>query len=246
MGQIVAVVSGKGGTGKTSLTAAIASCLAARDHRVLCIDLDVGLRNLDLSLGLSHEATITFQDIINGCYTPQKIPVHPKQPNLYLLTAPVAMRQEDIAPDAFGTMLRSCAACFDWILLDAPAGIGAGFRMAVSRADRAIVVSGADPGSLRDAGCTANLARHFGPSEPRLVVNRLSPRLLDRMRTNVDDMMDATGLPLLGIVPEDYRVVLAANRGELLLHTARRGAIAACKQIARRLDGDSAPLLNIR
>ena len=120
MGQIVAVVSGKGGTGKTTLTAAIASCLAARGSSVLCIDLDVGLRNLDISLGLSHEATITFADVMNGCYTPQQLPAHPKQPGLYLLTAPVFMRQEDIDPDAFGTLLRSCAACCD-LCFDFPA-----------------------------------------------------------------------------------------------------------------------------
>lgn len=246
MGQIAAVVSGKGGTGKTTLCAAVASCLAAQGRRVLCVDLDVGLRNLDISLGLASEATVTFQDVLRGSYTAAQAPEHPRIPGLHLLTAPVSESPEQVDPAAFCAMLQAAAEEYDWILLDAPAGIGAGFRLAIARADRAIVVAGADPGSLRDAACTSTLVRRDGPSDTRLVVNRVSPRLFRRIRTTVDDMMDETGLPLLGLVPEDYHVLLAAARGEPLVLCGRHGASTACLHIARRLEGYSIPLSRIR
>ena len=246
MGQIAAVVSGKGGTGKTTLTAAVASCLAAEGRHVLCLDLDVGLRNLDISLGLSSEATVTFQDVLRGGYRVEQAPEHPRIAGLHLLTAPVNERPEQISPSRFYALLRDAAQCYDWVLVDAPAGIGVGFQLAIRRADRAIVVAGADPAALRDAACTAALVRRDGPSDTRLVVNRVEPKLFRRMRTTIDDMMDETGLPLLGIIPEDYHVLLAAARGEPLIFAGRRGASVACLHIARRLEGHRVPLMHLR
>lgn len=243
MGQVMAVISGKGGTGKTSLTAGIASCLAAEGQRVLCIDCDVGLRNLDISLGLTDEAVIPFTAVMEGDCSLDDAVAHPGIEGLSLLTAPVTRQPEDLDLDAFGRLLEDARARFDWCLIDAPAGIGAGFRLATHFADQAVVVAGADPASLRDAARAADMLVLDGIEDLRLVVNRVSPRLFKQMDATVDDVMDGVGLPLLGIVPEDPNVTLAAAAGApLILHTSR-GAAVACLHIARRLCGRKTPLM---
>lgn len=245
MGQVLAVISGKGGTGKTSLCAGIASCLAAEGQRVLCIDCDVGLRNLDISLGLSEQAVIPFTAVMDGECAPNDAVQHPGIEGLYLLTAPVTRQPEELDAAAFGRMLEQVRSEFDWCLIDAPAGIGAGFRLATQFADRAIVVAGADPASLRDAARAADLLMLDDIGEMHLVVNRVSAKLFRQMDATVDDVMDGVGLPLLGIVPEDANVTLAAAAGKpLILHTGR-GAAVACLHIARRLRGRKTPLMRL-
>ena len=184
MGQVVAFVSGKGGTGKTTLCAAVASFLAKEGRSVLCVDLDVGLRNLDISLGMRDEASVSFLDVIEESCTLADAPSHPLIPSLRLLTAPVA-EPESVPEHAFYRLLAQARERFDWILLDAPAGIGALFRMAVRRADRTVVVTQADPASMRDAERAGALAGELGPRWTRVVVNRVSPRLYNRLRTNM-------------------------------------------------------------
>ena len=153
--QVLAVISGKGGTGKTSLCAGIASCLAMDGLRVLCIDLDVGLRNLDIALGMQDVAVLPFTALMRGEYSLQQATQHPTLANLFLLTAPVTEDPETIDADAFGRLLDAARDAFDWILLDAPAGVGALFRMATRYADEAAVVALADPASQRDAARAA-------------------------------------------------------------------------------------------
>ena len=155
--QVLAVISGKGGTGKTSLCAGIASCLAMDGLRVLCIDLDVGLRNLDIALGMQDVAVLPFTALMRGEYSLQQATQHPTLANLFLLTAPVTEDPETIDADAFGRLLDAARDAFDWILLDAPAGVGALFRMATRYADEAAVVALADPASQRDAARAAEL-----------------------------------------------------------------------------------------
>ena len=246
MGEIFAVVSGKGGTGKTSLCAAIASCLAAEGARVLCVDMDIGLRNLDIALGISELAAIPFTDLLRGNYTEENIPEHPKIPGLYLLTAPVTETAESVDLSRYKEFLNGVRAGFDYCLIDAPAGVGAGFRLACTGADRILVVSGSDPASLRDAASVSALLADRHPGSVRLVVNRVIPKLFSRMNTTVDDLMDDTGLPLLGLVPEDSSVTLAAASGNpLILYTGKRSA-RACLNIARRLSGRPVPLMKLK
>ncbi len=242
MGQVVAFVSGKGGTGKTTLCAAVAGSLAKHGADVLCIDLDVGLRNLDISLGMRDEASVSFFDAIEGRCDLSGAPVHPSLPSLRLLTAPVS-EPDSVSEEAFYRLLAEAKGCFDWILLDAPAGVGALFRMAVRRADRTIVVTQADPASMRDAERAGALALKQGPQWARVVVNRVDPRLYGRLRTNVDDIMDTVGLPLLGLVPEHADVLLAAAWGVPLCNAGGCPAAGACDNIARRLEGESVPLM---
>lgn len=242
MGQVVAFVSGKGGTGKTTLCAAIAGSLAMRGRQVLCIDLDVGLNNLDISLGMRDEASVSFLDVTEGRCALEDAPVHASVPGLRLLTAPVA-EPNSIDEDALFRLLDAAKQRFDWILLDAPAGIGTLFRLAVRRATHTVVVTQADPACMRDAQRAGVLAAQFGPQWVRVVVNRVEPRLYGRMRTNVDDIMDTVGLPLLGLVPEHADVLLAAACGVPLCSAEGSPAARACLNIARRLEGETVPLM---
>lgn len=246
MGQVVAVISGKGGTGKTCLTAAIASCLAAEEQSVLCIDCDAGLRNLDIPLGLSDEAATPFTAVMDGDCGLDAAAAHPKIPGLHLLTAPVTRTAEELDGEAFGRLVAAAREQFDWCFLDAPAGVGAGFRLTVRNADRAIIVSGAGPATMRDATRAADLAELDGIRRMDLVVNRVAPAIYRRTGATVDDVMDGVGLPLLGVVPEDMNVALAAARQIPLVLYTNRGAAVACLHIARRLRGVKAPLLRIK
>ena len=240
MGKILTFVSGKGGTGKTSMCAAVASCLSAMGDRVLCIDADVGLRNLDLALGMSDAAALPFTDVMDGAYAPEELPGEERLRGLRLLTAPVGQSVEEIDADAFRAMLARCREVFDWCLIDAPAGIGAGFRLACGAADEAIVVTGADAAAMRDGARAAQLLPEELPA--KVLVNRVSRPMYRKMQKTVDDVMDAVGLPLLGIVPEDEAVPLSAASGLPLVLNGGKGAAAACLRIARRLKGIRTPL----
>lgn len=245
MGQVLAVISGKGGTGKTSLCAAVAECLALDGQKVLCIDADVGLRNLDISLGLAMEPAIPFTAVMRGEYPLSQASAHPRISNLDFLTAPVTEAPEDLELDQFGALLEQVRQSYDWCLIDAPAGVGAGFRLAVRHADLAMVVTGGDPAALRDGARTALALEQISRAEAKLVVNRIRRRFFRRTKATVDDCMDAVGLPLLGIVPEDEAVALAAAAGQPLVCSASKGAVQACRNIAKRLQGSKQPLYHI-
>ena len=244
MSTAVVVTSGKGGTGKTSLTGGVSSCLAALGRRVLCIDMDIGLRNLDISLGLTDRALMDFTDVLEGrCSLKRAAVPHPVIKNLYLLTAPLTL-SPGISEERMKAFLRTAREQYDYILMDSPAGMGEGFRLAVCGADRGIVVSTTDTSALRDAQRVVSLLSRQLPSI-HLVVNRVQPKLLRQLHTTIDDAMDTAGLPLLGIVPEDPQVLLCANQGRPLILQASRGAATAYLNIARRLLGQRAPLMKL-
>lgn len=245
MATVIAVTSGKGGTGKTSLTGAVSSCLAALGFPTLCIDMDVGLRNLDLSLGLADRALMDFTDVLEGrCPLEQAVVEHPQIKGLYLLTAPLTLDQP-VPDQQMRELLAQAREKFDYILLDAPAGLGEGFRLATCGCDRAIVVSTTDASALRDAQRTVGeLSRIVDTIQ--LVVNRVQPKLLKKLQFTIDDAMDIAGLPLLGVVPEDNRVMLSANQGTPLILCANKGAATAYKNVALRLLGQRVPVMKIR
>ena len=245
MGEVIAVISGKGGTGKTSVCAAVASCLAAEGKHVLCIDADIGLRNLDIALGMAELPVLAFTEILEGNYALADATAHPELPNLFLLTAPSRALGQKIDEKAFACLLQEAREQFDFCLIDSAAGIGDGFRLATEAADRCMIVGTPDPASLRDAACAADLLELRGRRDVRLVVNRVSPRMFSRMELTVDDIMDNVGLPLLGLVPEDPKVVLAAAQGVALIFAAEDGAAEACLRISRRLRGDYVPLMKL-
>ncbi len=237
MGELIAVLSGKGGTGKTTVCAGIATALAASGETVLCIDCDIGLRNLDISLGLSDCGALSFLEVAEGGYSLSQAARHPQYPTLAFLTAPVNCKSEDISPDAFGQLLQQARKEYRYVCLDAPAGIDAGFQLCAQFADRVILVTGADPAAVRDAARAGELLERMGKKNVRLVVNRVNEKMYRAVKLTVDDVMDRAGLPLLGIVPEDANVILAASFEKPLLRYTKKGAAAACRRIAKRIQG---------
>ena len=242
MGELIAVLSGKGGTGKTSVCAGVAAALAQMGEKVLCIDCDVGLRNLDIALGISDLGALSFLEICRGDHGLDMATQHPDFPNLRFLTAPMNCTADQVDPEAFRQMLADAREQFDYVFLDAPAGIEAGFTLAAKFADRVMLVTGADPAAIRDAERAGQVLELMGKRNVRLVVNRISSKMASAMGLTVDDVMDRAGLPLLGIVPEDANVVLAAAFHKSLLRQTRKGAAAACRRIANRLRGLSVPV----
>lgn len=242
MGELIAILSGKGGTGKTTVCAGLGEALALSGEKVLCIDCDVGLRNLDIALGLSQLSSLSFLEICRGEYALDKATSHPAYPNLFFLTAPMTCAADQIRPEDFGAMLNAARRQFSYILLDAPAGIEAGFRLAARFADRTVLVTGADPASIRDAARAAEILELMGKQNVRLIVNRISRKLVSALSLTVDDIMDQSGVQLLGLVPEDPNVVLSAAYQQPLLSCSRRGAAAACRRIAKRIQGLRVPV----
>ena len=243
MGTAVMVTSGKGGTGKTSLTAGVASCLAALGRRVLCIDVDIGLRDLDLALGMSDRAVMDFSDVMDyRCSLLSAAVEQPEIRGLYLLTAP--LNADGLSGERFRALVDEAKEYFDFVLMDSPAGLGEGFQLAMSAADRAVVVSAVDPAALRDAQRTVAELHHL--PQLHLVMNRVQPKLIRKLRTSIDSAMDAASLPLLGVVPEDPAVTMAAAAGVPLVLSTHKGAAPAYLNIAKRILGQRVPLLRIR
>ena len=244
MGTVVSITSGKGGTGKTSITGGVAASLALMGRTVLCIDMDIGLRNLDISLGLNDRALMDFSDVALGrCPLARAAVAHPALKGLSLLTSPMTM-PASLTPEKVRALLDTARTMYDYVLIDSPAGLGPGFRLAICGADRAIVIATNDASSLRDAQRT--VAELDQLRQIHLVMNRIQTRLLRRLRATIDDAMDAAGLPLIGVVPEDPHVILCANLGQPLTSRGQRGAALACWNIARRLEGARVPIMRIR
>lgn len=244
MGTVITITSGKGGTGKTSITGGVAAWLALMGRTVLCIDMDIGLRNLDISLGLNDRALMDFSDVALGrCPLARAAVEHPTLKGLWLLTSPMSL-PPSLTPEKVRALLDTARTMYDYILIDSPAGLGAGFRLAVCGADRAMVVSTSDASSLRDAQRAVAELEHL--KIVHLVMNRIQAKLLRKLRATIDDAMDAAGLPLIGVVPEDPQVILCANLGLPLTTRGPKGAALACRNIAWRLEGDHIPIMRIR
>lgn len=239
MGISVVITSGKGGTGKTTCTAAIAEALALSGHKTLAIDCDIGLKNLDLALGLADDALWDFSDIIDGCAVPNTAIIpHPDFENLFFLSAPADMLSDEIDPVAFRSMIKELKGDYEYILMDSPAGIGSGFRLAAGAADMAAVICTWDATSLRDGQKTVSILRGMGIRDIRLVVNRVDPQAFKRTRSTVDDIIDVVGAQLIGIIGEDETVSVAANLEKPLLTFGDKRLCAQFKRIARRITGE--------
>lgn len=243
VGELIAIASGKGGTGKTSVSAGIATALAAAGRKVLCIDCDVGLRNLDISLGLSQVPTLSFLEVCRENFDLSGATVHPMFPGLSFLTAPMNTAITAIDRSEFAELIHRARQQFDYIILDSPAGVDAGFRLATTFADRILLVTGPSPAAIRDAGRTGEVLELMGKTNVRIIVNRISRKIASAMELTVDDVMDEAGLPLLGVIPEDMNVTLAAAFGwPLLKYRSRCAAAKACRRIANRIQGIPDPI----
>lgn len=242
MGQVIVITSGKGGTGKTTACAAMSSCLAALGHRVLAVDCDVGLRNLDISLGMGDFAVSDIADVAEG-----RVPLadavheHPELSGLFFLSAPLYRPEEPLAFYATARLFDLARESFEFVLVDSPAGIGSGFELAARHADSAIVVATADPASVRNAGRAVESLRELGLSDIRLLMNKLG-RGWSRYNTTVDDIIDASGARLIGIVREDEAVPTAAAYETLLILNSQGDAAHGFLEASRRLRGEDLPL----
>ncbi len=242
MGTVISIVSGKGGVGKTTLCANLAFALAMAGHSVIALDGDMGLRNLDILLGLESKASFDLLDILEErCPVAKAIVVHDTLPNLHMISG-----SEDytatVDKRAMRRLCRWLADHYEYVLIDAPAGVGEGFRNAVFSAQRCIVVSTPDLTSVRDAGRTAAIISQMCAIPTELVINKVRKQMMKKgyMR-NVDQVMDSVSLPLLGLVPHDDAVVISANRG-IILPMEKSNTAAAFKNIAGRLEGEDLPL----
>ena len=242
-GICIGFVSGKGGTGKTCLSAGIGAALAASGHRTLCVDCDTTFRNLDLALGLSELALMDFSDVISGRCTLEDAAVeHPARPGLFLLNAPVS-GGDTVTPTEMNALAAHIRHNFDFCLLDAPPGMGEGFSLVRGAAERILLVAEMNPLAVRDAQRVVMELDAFPPGDARLIVNRVRRSPFRRAEVTVDDIMDAVGLPLAGLVPDDETVSEALRRG-VPVTLARPDSVAAraCKNIARRVAGEAVPL----
>jgi len=243
MGKVIAVASGKGGTGKTTAVAAISSCLAVLGYKTLCIDFDAGLRNLDLALCMSDFAIMDYMDVVSGrldimaaCSESGRIP------NLFFLSAPAKSEPEDVDDFALRKMFDEIRRDFDYCLIDAPAGLGPGFRLAHSNVDMSIIVTTGDIASMRDCNRTASAVRKMGVSNLRLLVNRVVPKNFKHIKTTIDDVIDTIGVQLLGLIPEDKNIFYALHDNIPLILYRKRASAYDFLDAARRITGEDVPL----
>ena len=243
LGQVIVITSGKGGTGKTTACAAISSCLAALGFKTLAIDCDVGLRNLDISLGMSDFAVSDMADVTEGrTALMDSVHEHPKLLGLYFLSAPLYKPESSISQTAAAALFEKARECFDFVLVDSPAGIGSGFELAARDADSAIVVATANPASIRNAGRAVEVLEELGQHNIRLLINLVDKAGWHRYKTTIDDIIDAIGVRLIGIVRNDNAVPTAAVDEALLVLHSRGRAAHGFLDVARRLCGEELPV----
>jgi len=247
MGKVIAIASGKGGTGKTTVAAAISSCLAVLGHKTLCIDFDTELRNLDLALCMTDFTVMDFMDVVSGRLDLMtSCSESPKIPNLFFLSAPIACMPESIDSSAVKEMIDEVRSNFDFCIIDSPAGIGSGFRTAHTNVDMSIIVTTGDLASMRDSKRAADAARDMGVDNVRLLVNRVVHKNYKQIRTNIDDVIDTVGVQLIGIVPEDRYIFHALHENIPLILYRKRHAAYDLLDVARRIAGDDVPLQQAR
>jgi len=243
MCKVIAVASGKGGTGKTTTVAAVSSCLAALGYKTLCVDFDAGLRNLDLSLCMSDFAIADFMDVLDGrAALTEACHESPLIPNLFFLAAPVSYITDEPSSEAVKQMFDDIRGEFDYCLVDSPAGIGANFRLAHADADMSVIVTYGDIAAIRDASQAADVIRGMGVGELRLLVNRVMPRNFKYMKATIDTVIDAIGVQLIGVIREDDSIFLSLHDGAPLILYKKRRAAYDFLDAARRIAGEDVPL----
>jgi len=240
---IVTITSGKGGVGKTTTTANIAVALASMDQKVVCIDGDIGLRNLDVVMGLENRIVYDLVDAVEGrCRIRQAMIRDKRLPELYLIPAAQTRDKSAISPSDMIRLCEELRPDFDWILIDSPAGIERGFRNAIAPSDSVLVVTNPEVSAVRDADRIIGLieAEEKGPA--RLILNRLNADMVRRGdMLSPEDVLDLLAIKLIGIVPEDETVMVGSNRGTPVVLDSKSKAGRSFLNIARRLKGEEVP-----
>jgi len=246
-GKVITVTSGKGGVGKTTATANLGAGLAHLGHKVVCIDADIGLRNLDVVLGLENRIVYDLVDVVEGrCRLRQAMIRDKRLPDLFLIPAAQTRDKSAISPSDMITLADELRPEYDWILIDSPAGIERGFRNAVAPADIVLVVTNPEVSAVRDADRIIGLieAEEKGPA--RLVINRIKPEMVRRGdMLAVNDIMELLAVQLIGLIPDDENVLVSTNRGLPVVLDGKSKAGQAFRNIARRLEGDEVPFMQM-
>lgn len=241
--KVVTVTSGKGGVGKTTTTANVAYSLALRNQKVVCIDGDIGLRNLDVVMGLENRIVFDIVDIVEGrCRMRQAMIYDKRLSELYLIPAAQTRDKNAVSPSDMVQICDELRPDVDWIIIDSPAGIERGFRNAIAPADMVLVVTNPEVSAVRDADRIIGLIEAEGKGPGKLILNRMNPDMVKRgdMLT-VDDVLDLLAIELIGLIPEDGSVMIGSNRGQPVAQDTKSPAGRAFQNIANRLMGESIP-----
>jgi septum site-determining protein MinD len=246
-GRVITITSGKGGVGKTTTTANIGAALAAQGKSVVLIDADIGLRNLDIVLGLENRIVYDLVDIVEGSCRMRQAMIRDKRlPNLHLIPAAQTREKEAVAPHQMVALCDELRKQFDYTIIDSPAGIEQGFRNSIAGADEVIVVTNPEVSSVRDADRIIGLVEAAELPMPRLILNRVDAKLVKRGEMmSLEDVTDILAIPVIGVVPMDELIVTSTNRGEPAALDMDSRAGEAFREIAQRITGQDIPLAPI-
>lgn len=249
MSEVIVVTSGKGGVGKTTVTANLGAGLAKIGFKVVMVDTDIGLRNLDVVMGLENRVVYNLVDVVEGnCRLKQALIKDRTYPNLSLLATAQMCDKSAVSPEQMTTLVEQLKKHFDYIILDCPAGIEQGFRNAIAAADRALVVTTPEVSAIRDADRIIGLLeaneKEIKPIE--LIINRLRMDMIERGdMMSVEDVVEILGATLIGYIPDDEQVVISTNNGETLVEKDSPAA-QALRNISSRVAGNEVPYLDLR
>lgn len=247
MGEVIVITSGKGGVGKTTTTANIGTALASFGKKVVLVDTDIGLRNLDVVMGLENRIVYDLVDVTTGvCRLKQALIKDKRFEGLFLLPAAQTKEKTAVSPKQMEDLCEELKKEFDYIVIDCPAGIEQGFKNAIAGAEKAIVVSTPEVSAVRDADRIIGLLEAAELRDPKLVVNRIRPKMVKKGdMMDIGDMIDILAIDLLGVVPEDETIVVSTNRGEPAVLDKESRAGEAYRNISRRIMGEDVPLMNL-
>jgi septum site-determining protein MinD len=248
MGISIVITSGKGGVGKTTTTANIGTALAGLNKRVVVVDGDTGLRNLDVLMGLENRIVYTITDVLeNRCRLKQALIKDKRYSNLCLLPTAQTKDKDDIRPQDMLNLINQLKEDFDYVLIDCPAGIEQGFENSVIGADRAVVVVNPEITSVRDADRVIGKLDAKGLEDHGVIVNRLNYEMAQRGdMLDVSDIIETLSVELLGVVPDDKYITVSTNKGEPIVLDEKSISGQAFKNIAKRLNGEEVPLLDLK
>lgn len=247
MSEVIVITSGKGGVGKTTTTANLGCGFALLGKKVALVDADIGLRNLDVVMGLENRIVYDLVDVVEGnCRLKQALIKDKRYEGLFLLPAAQTRDKDAITPEQMKKLCESLKEGFDYILIDCPAGIEQGFKNAISGADKAIVVTTPEVSAVRDADRIIGLLEANSLNNPTLILNRLRPDMVKRgdMMT-IDDVTEILAIDILGVVPDDESIVISTNKGEPAVTIENSKAGIAYRNITRRIMGEDVPLMSL-
>ncbi len=246
MGEVIVVTSGKGGVGKTTTTANIGTGLAKLNKKVVLIDTDIGLRNLDVVMGLENRIVYNLVDVVEGnCKIKQALIKDKRYENLFLLPAAQTKDKTSVTPDQMKKLAEELKSEYDYIIMDCPAGIEQGFKNAIAGADRALIVTTPEVSAVRDADRIIGLLDANEIKTKHLIVNRLRPDMVSRGdMMSADDVIEILAVDLIGVVPDDENIVVATNNGEPLAGD-KSLAGQAYMNICRRITGEQVTFLDL-